>query len=68
MSIARAAGYASLVVFVACGALALWLPNLAFGSPTAAPAVFWQGFRELSFASLDDLMGQKPKPKPDWPT
>ncbi len=52
-----AVGYIAVGVFVACGALALWMPNLAFSSPTAAPAVFWRGFRELSFASLDDLMG-----------
>ena len=52
-----AAGYASLAVFLVCGALALWLPNLAAGSSTTAPAIFWRGFRELSFASLDDLMG-----------
>ncbi len=52
------AGYASLAVFVACGALALWLPNLAVHTSTSAAAVFWQGFRELSFASLDDLMGK----------
>jgi hypothetical protein len=52
------AGYASLAVFVACGAMALWLPNLAFGPHSTAPVVFWQGFRELSFASLNDIMGR----------
>ena len=52
-----AAGYASLGVFLACGALAVWLPNLAGESHTGAPAVFWRGFRELSFASLGDLLG-----------
>jgi hypothetical protein len=53
-----AAGYASLGVFLVCGALTLWLPNLAMSLDTGAPAVFWKGFRELSFASLDDLMGK----------
>src|SRR5262245_16292663 len=53
-----AAGYASLAVFVACGAFAVWLPNFAFGFHDTAPAVYWRGFRELSFASLNDIMGR----------
>jgi hypothetical protein len=53
-----AAGYASLGVFLACAALAVWLPNLAAPSHTGAPAVYWRGFHELSFAGLNDLMGR----------
>jgi hypothetical protein len=53
-----AAGYASLAVFLVCGALAIWLPNIAGISHTGAPQVFWSGFRTLSFASLEDIMSQ----------
>jgi hypothetical protein len=55
------AGYASLGVFLACGGLALWSPNLAPVTNTGAAAVFWSGFRDLSFASLADLMRSPPE-------
>jgi hypothetical protein len=53
-----AAGYASLAVFLMCGAMAIWLPNIAPAPQTEAPAIFWRGFRELSFSSLADFMGK----------
>jgi hypothetical protein len=52
----RTAGYASFVVFLVCGALAIWLPNLAAASHSDAPQIFWRGFRDLSFAGLEDIM------------
>jgi hypothetical protein len=44
------------VVFLICGALAIWLPNLAATSHSDAPQIFWRGFRDLSLASLEDIM------------
>jgi hypothetical protein len=52
----RPAGYTSFAMFLICGALAIWLPNLAATSRSAAPQMFWRGFRELSLAGLEDIM------------
>ncbi|HVX62288.1 MAG TPA: hypothetical protein VHC19_16850 [Pirellulales bacterium] len=52
------AGFLSFAVFLACGAIAIWLPNLSGAPRTAAPAVFWRGFQELSLNSLNDLLLQ----------
>jgi hypothetical protein len=54
-------GHLSLFVFVSCGALALWLPNVAHGSRSPAAEAFWRGFRELSLFSLQDIMGYRPE-------
>jgi len=53
------AGYASLLVFLACGGLSIWLPNLAAGARPFPAQVFWQGFQELSTFSLQDILGYR---------
>ena len=52
-------GYASLLVFLICGGLSVWLPNLAAGARPWAAEVFWRGFQDLSAFSLEDIMGYR---------
>jgi hypothetical protein len=52
------AGFLSFAIFLACGAVAIWVPNLSAAPRSAAPAVFWRGFQELSVNSLNDLLRQ----------
>jgi hypothetical protein len=52
------AGFLSFAVFLSCGALAIWLPNLAGAPRTTAPAAFWRGFQELALNGLNDLFRQ----------
>ncbi|PQO42563.1 hypothetical protein [Blastopirellula marina] len=53
-----AAGFLSFASFLICGALAIWLPNLAFTPQTTTAAAFWGGFQELSLNGLNDLLQQ----------
>ncbi|PQO45958.1 hypothetical protein [Blastopirellula marina] len=52
------AGFLSFAVFLACGVVAIWLPNIAGDPLTAAPKVFWRGFQELSLNGLNDILRQ----------
>lgn len=52
------AGLISFATFLVCGAIAIWMPNIAIAPPTSAPAVFWRGFQELSMNSLNDILRQ----------